>query len=156
MRSCMKLSWEDTYRACQKIADQIKDKHFDMIVPVIRGGMPPSVVLSELTGIKTIRPVRIQTRDQDFKTSKEWTELAHINYNMLVLDDIVDSGRTFDLMIKSYRRDTCAQITYSALVVNDDATPEMYDPETVLRGITMHKTVTPEMWVVFPWDKQVD
>lgn len=153
MRSCMKLSWEDTYCACEKIAEQIAGRHFDMIVPVIRGGLPPSVVLSELTGIKTIRPVRFQTRDQAHYKSKEWTELAHINYNILVLDDIVDSGHTFDLMIKSYRRDTCAQITYAALVVNDDATPEMYDPKSVIRGITMHKNVTPEMWVIFPWDK---
>lgn len=151
----MKLSWKDVERMCFSIAAQI-DVNPDkpgMIVPVVRGGMVPAGILSEMLGISCVRPVRFQTRNGKSFRCNEWNDIISANYNVLVVDDILDSGKTFDIM-KSWVdiRNSPTKITWSALMVNIAADAYYINLRDVVCAETFNKKSYDSTWVDFPWE----
>lgn len=152
------LSWGEVEWACQRIADALAGDEFDVIVPVVRGGLIPGVILSEILGIKKVIPITVQLRDGKVCENhlKEWTSLVESSYNMLVVEDIMDSGATIDLLAEAYvlrSPQSKSSCRFAALVANNDAKTKYFQPYNVTRAITIEKDSDPDLWIVFPWDK---
>ena len=84
------LTWSQVEHGCLKIAKTVKDKKIDVIVPIVRGGLVPSVIISELIGVNAILPIRLSTRHSKavaWYDKDKWIELLNTNLNILLLDD---------------------------------------------------------------------
>lgn len=153
------LSWGEVEWACQRVSDSLAGDKFDVIVPVVRGGLIPGVILSEMLGVKKVIPITFQLRDGEVCENhlKEWTELVESSYNMLIVEDIVDSGATIDLLAEAYVRrskESKSSCKFAAVIANNDAKMKYITPHNITSGITIEKDSTPDLWICFPWDKK--
>ena len=88
-------SFEDFDADMDRLVEQLKDKKFDMIVGINRGGCLPAVVLSHALKIPTTT-IDYSTRDGVNIHPKSlygyFEELTATYPKLLIVDDLVDSG----------------------------------------------------------------
>lgn len=103
------------------------DAHFDGVYGLPRGGLPLAVHISHHLNLPLVMNL--------IQFSKE-----HPGGNLLVVDDIVDTGKTFDRLIEVTE---IQNITFYSLSLyykpHSSYTPDMYIQETM-------------SWIVFPWE----
>jgi hypoxanthine phosphoribosyltransferase len=117
------LSWEDVNNAVESLAHQIKNsnEHIEAITGLPRGGLIPAVLLSHKLGLPYV----------NLFNDCEGHE------NVLVIDDICDSGET----LKEYHQFfTTATIHYKQLAV---VKPDFY-----------YSLAPEDKWIVYPWEQK--
>lgn len=123
-------------------------KHYDYIVGIVRGGAIPAVCLSHRLELP-MKCVSWSTFHADQMKESAWdiAEDIHDGKRILVVDDILDSGRTIKELLQDWeaKRD---QIDIAVLVYNTDqqTTPDYY-------GRKIDKSKDPS-WVTFWWEKE--
>ena len=137
----------------------------DYIVGMTRGGLVPSVMMSNITGI-TMHALDVRFRDVDGNYGPEsntWmAEDAHAGKNILIFDDINDSGKTMqwikdDWPQSAYPSDTTwdnvwgKNVRFASLLDNQASNFGDVD-YTAMEINKMEKDV----WVVFPWEGERD
>ena len=86
----------------------------DYIVGVTRGGLYPAVLMSHYTGIK-MHTLDVRLRDGDEHESNAWMQDdAQCGTNILVLDDINDTGEAFLWIRQDWKRENCLLYTSDA------------------------------------------
>lgn len=140
------MTYEGMVSCCERIAQSIKNKGVppSLIVGVERGGLIPAVHLSHLLDIP-MDTLLWQTRDGAFK-EKDKTSMSAViaaGGNILVVDDINDTGTTFSEIQECYDRITTAALTERA--------SSKYRCDYV--GMPIHQDVD---WVIFPWEKKYE
>lgn len=150
----VKVDWNEVKKLTQGIADKIlsDNKDIDLIVPIIRGGMPIAMLLSSMLGVEEMSCIHIRRSVDDnpnteFKlpVNKGITNADKIkNSNILIVDDTLDSKVTLDYainLLKEYQPKSIAvAILYN---FNKDTFDSIYSGEEVKEY----------KWVVFPWEK---
>ena len=150
MEDNIKLTWDDVDFIANIVAESISKKNikFDTIVALGRGGLIPGAILSYKLDIKNLQNLGINTRhrmDQHSETSVY--QRPTITGNVLVVDDINDSGKTFDAvnsLIKSEYSDI-GELLYCSLTTRYNTNFN----ENTISG----KIINTSDWLVFPWDK---
>src|ERR1019366_5933044 len=99
------ISWEDFHLATQKLVEKLKNQglKFDKIIAIARGGMIPAGILGQELDIHHIDTVCISSYCDEKHTQAELKilkALASDDRDMLAIDDLVDSGKTFDIISK--------------------------------------------------------
>ena len=137
----------------------------DYIVGMTRGGLVPSVMMSNITGI-TMHALDVRFTDVDGNYGPEsntWmAEDAHAGKNILIFDDINDSGKTMqwikdDWPQSAYPSDTTwdnvwgKNVRFASLLDNQASNFGDVD-YTAMEINKMEKDV----WVVFPWEGERD
>ena len=122
------VSWHDIESLIKKLSRKISalPRHFDSISTISRGGLVPSRLLADSLGIKKILV--------DSRT---------ISHNSLFVDDIYDSGDTFDKIISKVNNPS--NFVYVALFARQGKKL----PKQLIYG----KKTDGKKYVVFPWDK---
>lgn len=150
------VSWEEIEKHCNTLKEKILSSaiKFDTILCVGRGGMIPSRILSEKLNIPDIRFVSVKLyREIGTKGRIQYdgNNIGNIhNKNVLIVDDILDSGETIDHVINTeIGRKSVQDIPYSFKVATlyckmDNIRKPSYYAEDVPRHI----------WLVFPWEKK--
>ena len=165
------LSWGDIEEQVDRLAEQINrmDKKPFYLYGVPRGGLIPAVMMSHLTGIKMhTLDVRLRDGQSDGCESNCWmAEDAFGIFQMggtyedkkiLILDDINDSGATFQ-WIKEDWQSGClpddprwdkvwGNNVRFATIVNNLASPFNID----YTSIEINKAEE-DTWVVFPYEE---
>ena len=102
------ISWSDYDELVSSIASQLGDWEPDAIVGLTRGGLVPAVSLSHRYNAK-LYCLNISLRDGKASSAGfDWRRLEKYE-NILIVDDINDSGATFNLIknhmktIKTYK-----------------------------------------------------
>lgn len=106
-------TWDDVNRAATKIAMQMYKDGWrpDYIVGLTRGGLPLAVILSNLTDIP-MHTLNVSFRDTDHLLGPEsnlWMAEDAFGYddetplNILIVDDINDTGKTFDWIVDDWQ-----------------------------------------------------
>jgi hypoxanthine phosphoribosyltransferase len=142
------LTWEAFGLASRELAQQIADSGFrpEVILAVARGGMIPTGALSYALGLKLNDCINVEFYTDVAKTLPDPILLAPMldtdsirDKRILVVDDVVDSGRTLALVLKLLHRfgaDVRSAVLYEK-------------PTTVVRpNYVWAKTAK---WIVFPW-----
>jgi len=123
-----KVNWNDIEDLIKILSDNIlkSSRNFSSITTISRGGLIPSRLLADSLGIKKILV------DQD-----------KISSNSLFVDDIFDTGKTFDNVFSNV--DDPSQFIFATLFARRG---KIYPKQLIYA-----KQTNDSSYVVFPWDK---
>ncbi len=149
----VKVDWDEVRNLTQKIADKLLDdkKEIDVIVPIIRGGMPIAMLLSSMLGVEEMSCIHIRRSVDDnpntefrLPINKGITNTDKIeNSNILIVDDTLDSKITLDYAINLLKEYKPKSITVAILYnFNKNTFESIYSGEEVKEY----------KWVIFPWE----
>lgn len=134
--------------ALSKITKQIYNSNWmpEIILSVNRGGCVPGIYLSHEINIPH-KVIDVQLRDSKNKPNLDILEYSTNKYDsILIIDDINDTGATFDLIHKNIKA-TNKDIRYAVLIDNTSS-----NFKTQFKGTIIDKSKNP-IWIVFPWEQ---
>lgn len=155
----MKYSEQEFHGLLHEIIRQLHHSDWkpDYIVGITRGGLVPANLLSQYFDCK-METLKVSLRDDDHCESNLWmAEDATNGKNILVVDDINDTGATLEWIKKDWV-DSCKNVDWDtiwhnnvrfAVVVNNESS----DFKNVdYAGRNVNKLENPQ-WIVFPWEE---
>lgn len=144
----MELSWDTIYKDTCILATMLGDKKFTSVIAVTRGGLIPAAIVAQKLKLKIIDTVCLESYKGKergdinmIKASKQFS-LENKGADILIIDDLVDSGGTVEFLKKIYPK-ACFAVVYAKPKRKD-----MIDFFAV--------DVPQETWLVFPWEKDVE
>jgi hypoxanthine phosphoribosyltransferase len=142
------LTWKKIHEASLKLASEIARERLeiDLIVGILRGGYIVARILSDMLGTENIGVVEVKF----YKGIEERAERPIITQpltadvkgkNVLVVDDVVDSGRTLEIVTEQVRLRGARSARTAVL---------FYKPKSIIRPDFFAQETSE--WVVFPWE----
>ncbi len=140
-------SWNKVYAMLLNLYGKICGSDFkpDFIVGVMRGGVVPARILSDLLENPNLTTIRTECYSSfSVKQEPMLTRplLETVNEKaVLIVDDIADTGRSLRLIVKHVMQQNASEIKTATLFYKPWSVikPDYFDEET-------------RQWVVFPWD----
>ena len=138
------LSWEKIHADSRSMAEKIKKekRQIQGIIAVARGGLVPSAIIAHALGVPVIEAVGMASYDADRAQScvkkVSGGTVSGDGAGWLIIDDLVDSGRTFAALRASY-----PNALYCALYAK---------PEGKQTTDLCAVDVAQREWLVFPWE----
>lgn len=142
-------SWKDIEELSYRIAKQIVEKNvqIDSIVAILRGGWIPARIIADLLGIEEIGVLGIKFY-KTIETRKEQPVITHplildiYNKNVLVVDDVADTGKSLSIAIELIRLYGPQNLYTATIYVKPTSIfiPDFYAETT-------------SAWIIFPWEK---
>lgn len=141
-----KLSWNKFYKDCLLLAKKIADKKIkiDRIIAISRGGLVPARILSDFLKAPISNVVISSYSNLKQLKEPEIIEVAKINLKnqiVLIVDEVSDTGKTFQRALKYFRTQPVKKILTSSPYIKPKTT---YIPDFYLKII--------DAWIVFPYD----
>ena len=144
------VSWEEIHRNTKALAWKLLNKgplengKWKGIIAITRGGMVPACIIArelEILNIETFCITSYDVKDQsETKILKMPNSVEDDGEGWLVIDDLVDTGKTFELA-----RQTLPKAHYSCIYVK---------PMGAKQTDTYITEFAQETWVHFPWDME--
>ncbi len=147
------LSWELFGDATRALAQQIVDSHWtpDVVVAIARGGLIPAGAVAYALGVKAMASTNVEfyTGIAEVLTEPVFLPpLMDVNAlarkKVLVVDDVTDSGRTLEKVLRELRDE------FGNHAVGEARSAVLYhkpwavlEPEYVWRNTAR--------WITFPW-----
>lgn len=141
-------SWEEIHESVLRLVDDILVNGYkiDLIVGILRGGYVVARILCDLLKANDIGVVEVKF----YRGVEEKAERPIITQpltadvrgkNVLIVDDVVDSGRTLEIVTEQVRLRGAKNVKSAVLY---------YKPKSIIKpDYFVHETVE---WVVFPWE----
>ena len=149
---CRRTSWEEADAWADAIAHTVWDRKNvpETIVALTRGGWVPARLLADRLGVKRLVSIRLQHWGVTAQPSgkAELTEGLSgpvKGQNVLVVDDITDTGESLALAVQAVRDAGASRVESAAClhIGHSKFVPDYYAEE-----IPRNEWV----WVVFPWN----
>jgi xanthine phosphoribosyltransferase len=142
------VSWDQFHRDARALAWRLSDAtHFKAIVCITRGGLVPAAIVARELGLRLIETVCIASY-HDYENqgglevikgvSQSVLDLGDDGANVLVIDDLVDTGKTAQVV-----RSMLPKAHIATLYAKPLGRP-MVD--------TFVTEVSQDTWIFFPWD----
>ena len=132
---------------CSRIVRELKDRYPNTldyeIVGLSRGGLIPSVIISNMLNIRKVYSIGLRTyADQEKASNAEVYQVPDISsmQKILLIDDISDSGDSF-ISIKKMLENKDVVTASLFLKKRTKFIPDVYA-----------KKAKDESWIVFPWE----
>ena len=143
------VSWDQMHRDSRALAWRLDGKGpgdegaWKAVVAITRGGMAPAMIVARELDIRTVDTVSVQSyhhqdqgQAQVLKTPD--AEIMGDGEGILIVDDLVDSGKTLELVRSMYPK------AHFATVYAKPAGEGQVD--TFITGVSQ------DTWIFFPWD----
>lgn len=148
------LTWDDIEDLSKKLANLIKNSGFtpEIIVGIQRGGCITAVLLSHLLNIEDFCTIGIRSTESDEVHAQRIKPIIYDPFslqrisgkNVLLADDIADTGGTLIEAKKVLLNYDCKEIKSATLVCAPD----------INRKVDFNaKEIGP--WVIFPWEIKI-
>ena len=142
------VSWDQIHRDARALAWRLDGKGPDdgawkAVVGITRGGMVPAAVVSRELDIRVVDTISVRSYNHQSQTEPvvikaPQADLMGDGTGILIVDDLVDSGRTLELVRKLYPN------AHFATVYAKPSGRPMVD--------TFITEVSQDTWIFFPWD----
>ncbi len=142
------VSWDQIHRDSRALAWRLDGKGPDngawrAVVAITRGGMAPAMIVARELDIRTVDTISVKSYDHQNQT--EATVLKAPDAAMmgdgegvLIVDDLVDSGKTLELVRRLYPR-----AHFATVYAKPKGEPQV---DTFITGVSQ------DTWIFFPWD----
>tara|TARA_R110002049_G_scaffold42859_4_gene127090 strand:+ start:1006 stop:1437 length:432 start_codon:yes stop_codon:yes gene_type:complete len=138
------IDWNTIDLYVDSIIEQIRDKKIDTVLGLARGGMIPATILAYRLGNNNLQQLGVRTRDVE---ATQFYGNPALFGNVLVVDDINDSGKTFAEASKyldyHFDRGEINDVIFSAC-------SRRYNSKWV-KGI-YGSIIENDDWLVYPWE----
>ena len=147
------ISWDQIHRDSRALAWRLdgqgpNDGAWRAVVAITRGGMAPAMIVRRELDIRTVDTISVksdhsgggaqdQQREAQVLKSPD-AELMGDGEGILIIDDLVDSGKTLELVRKMYPKAHCATV-----YAKPKGEPMV---DTFITGVSQ------DTWIFFPWD----
>lgn len=137
------VSWDQLHRDARALAWRLDGTAWRAIVAVTRGGLVPAMIVARELDIRTIDTISIKSYNKQEQgglvvLKAPDAELMGDGEGILVVDDLVDSGRTLEHVRKMYPKAHFATVYAKP---KGRAIVQSYITE-----------VSQDTWIFFPWD----
>ena len=106
------ISWEQIHRDSRALAWRLENitpnsGPWKTVVAVTRGGMVPSMIVARELDIRVVETISVKSYDHQVQTDANILKFPSESYvgdgeNILIIDDLVDTGKTFHTIRKHY------------------------------------------------------
>ncbi len=147
------VSWDQLHRDARALAWRLDghgpdDGSWRAVVAITRGGMAPAMIVARELDIRTVDTVSVksyhsgggkadQRRDAEVLKSPDAAMMGD-GTGILIVDDLVDSGKTLELV-----RDLYPKAHFACVYAK---------PEGEKQADTYITAVSQDTWIFFPWD----
>jgi xanthine phosphoribosyltransferase len=142
------VSWDQIHRDSRALAWRL-DGHgpdggaWRAVVAVTRGGMAPAMIVARELDIRTVDTISVKSYNWQEQTEPRVikspdVEMMGDGTGILIVDDLVDTGRTLELV-----RDLYPKAHFATVYAKPQGKP-MVD--------TYITEVSQDTWIFFPWD----
>lgn len=142
------VSWDQIHRDARALAWRLDGRGPDngawkAIVAITRGGMAPAMIIARELDVRTVDTVSVKSYDHQSQAEAVMlkapdADLMGDGTGILVIDDLVDSGKTLELVRQHYPK------AHFATVYAKPKGEPMVD--TFITGVSQ------DTWIFFPWD----
>lgn len=142
------VSWDQIHRDSRALAWRLDgrgpgDGTWRAIVAITRGGLVPAMIVSRELDVRVIDTISVksyahQSQSEACVTKSPQAELMGDGEGILVIDDLVDTGKTLELVRRLYPK------AHFATVYAKPSGRPMVD--------TYITEVSQDTWIFFPWD----
>lgn len=142
---------KDLVKGVNKIARQAVTDNFipEIVIGIMRGGMAPAIYLSHWFDCQMCS-IEWSTRDQAVgqKIDAKIYEYIDQGKNVLIVDDICDSGLTLQQIFSNINQGKLKENVKSA-VLHYNVGQDVFDPDYYHLEINK---LEDSRWVVYPWE----
>jgi len=147
------ISWDQIHRDSRALAWRLDGKGPDdgawrAVVAITRGGMAPAMIVARELDIRTVDTISVvsyhsgggkadQRREAKVLKSPN-AEMMGDGTGILVIDDLVDSGKTLELVRQLY-----PNAHFATVYAKPEGEPMV---DTFITGVSQ------DTWIFFPWD----
>jgi xanthine phosphoribosyltransferase len=147
------ISWDQIHRDSRALAWRLDGKGPDdggwrAVVAITRGGMAPAMIVARELDIRTVDTISVvsyhsgggkadQRREAQVLKSPD-AEMMGDGTGILVVDDLVDSGKTLELVRQIYPK-----AHFATVYAKPEGEPMV---DTFITGVSQ------DTWIFFPWD----
>ncbi|WP_323782213.1 xanthine phosphoribosyltransferase [Thalassovita sp.] len=142
------ISWDQIHRDSRALAWRLdgqgpEDGGWRAIVAITRGGMAPAMIIARELDIRTVDTISVKSYDHQNQgaaqvLSRPDPDLMGDGTGILIIDDLVDSGKTLELVRAMYPKAHFATVYAKP---KGRAQVDSYITE-----------VSQDTWIFFPWD----
>jgi xanthine phosphoribosyltransferase len=142
------VSWDQIHRDSRALAWRLDGRGpegggWKAVVAITRGGMIPAMIVSRELDIRVVDTISVRSYSHQSQTEARVTkspqaELMGDGTGILVIDDLVDTGRTLELVRHLYPK------AHFATVYAKPSGRPMVDSYIT--------EVSQDTWIFFPWD----
>ncbi|MGH1459789.1 MAG: xanthine phosphoribosyltransferase [Paracoccaceae bacterium] len=142
------VSWDQIHRDSRALAWRLDghgpdDGAWKAVVAITRGGMAPAMIVARELDIRTVDTISVKSYDHqdraDAKVLKSPdAQMMGDGTGILVVDDLVDSGKTLELVRKLY-----PNAHFATVYAKPSGRPQVD---------TFITEVSQDTWIFFPWD----
>ena len=147
------ISWDQIHRDSRALAWRLDGKGPDegawrAVVAITRGGMAPAMIVARELDIRTVDTISVmsyhsgggkadQRREAKVLKSPD-SEIMGDGTGVLIVDDLVDSGKTLALVRSLYPK-----AHFATVYAKPEGEPMV---DTFITGVSQ------DTWIFFPWD----
>jgi len=142
------ISWDQIHRDSRALAWRLDGNGPDngawkAVVAVTRGGMAPAMIVARELDIRTVDTISIKSYDHQAQSEavvlkSPDAELMGDGTGILIVDDLVDSGKTLKVV-----RDMFPAAHFATVYAKPLGEPMV---NTFITGVSQ------DTWIFFPWD----
>ena len=142
------VSWDQLHRDARALAWRLDGRgpnegNWRAVVAITRGGMAPAMIVARELDIRHVDTISVksynhQSQSEAVVLKAPNEEMMGDGTGVLIVDDLVDSGRTLELVRKRY-----PNAHFATVYAKPKGEPQA---DTFVTGVSQ------DTWIFFPWD----